>query len=86
MDLRGARAYVGAIHKLHGPEGLKGQLECIKRYIPDFGLAAPCGFGRAPERPGKLLTAAPGENPDYIEEILADHAAAVDVLREVAGN
>ena len=86
MDLRGARAYVGAIHKLHGPEGLKRQLECIKRYIPDFGLAAPCGFGRAPERPGKLLTAAPGENPDYIEEIVNDHTAAVDVLREVAGN
>ena len=84
LELRGARAYVGAIHQLHGPEGLRGQMACIKKFLPEFGLAAPCGFGRAPERPGKLLTESGGdETPDYIEAILQDHANAVEVLHEV---
>lgn len=84
MELQGARAYVGAIHKLHNPEGLKAQIKCIKKFLPEFGLAAPCGFGRAPERPGKLLTEVGGDaTTDYVEAILQDHANAVEVLHEV---
>lgn len=56
LDIGKARAFVGAIHHMHGPEGLRAQLATVKKYLPRFGLAAPCGFGRAPERPGRLLT------------------------------
>lgn len=85
LELLGARPYVGAIHHLHGAEGLAGQLRSIKKFLPEFGLAAPCGFGRAPERPGRLLTDEGDEAPpDYIEVILRDHAAAVEVLEEFA--
>src|SRR5262249_45754068 len=40
----GARVYMGAIHHLYGPEGMRPQLKTIQRYVPEFGLAAPCGF------------------------------------------
>jgi len=84
FELAGARAYVGAIHHLHGEGGLRDQITSIKKHLPEFGLAAPCGFGRAPERPGRLLTDSGNDAPpDYIQVILDDHAAAVDVLRDV---
>ena len=80
-----AKVYLGAIHHMHGASGLRGQLNSAWKYLREFGLAAPCGFGRAPERPGRLLTesgsAAP---PDYMRIILEDHLGAVKLLREVA--
>jgi hypothetical protein len=79
-----ARVYVGAIHHMHDDAGLREQLKVVRRYLPEFGLAAPCGFGRAPERPGKLL----GERqaataPAIVSQIVADHRRAVDVLCDV---
>jgi hypothetical protein len=76
-----ARVYLGAIHHMHGTAGLDGQLRVARNYLPDFGVAAPCGFGRAPERPGRLLTehgSAPP--PNYLDVILRDHVAAVEAL------
>lgn len=78
LEVGSARVYVGAIHHLH--QGLVEQLNVVRRFLPDFGLAAPCGFGRAPERPGKLLTDDGGLPPDYIEAILDEHRRAVEVL------
>jgi len=81
-----AKVYLGAIHHMHGVAGLRGQLRSARQYLPQFGLAAPCGFGRAPERPGRLLTeegaAVP---PDYLRIIVEDHLAAVELLLEVVG-
>jgi hypothetical protein len=83
LDSGDARVYVGAIHHMHG-DGMRRQLEAIRAYIPDFGLAAPCGFGRAPERPGRLLSEqGDGPPPDYIQIILDDHKKAVETLHEV---
>ena len=87
LNLRGARAYVGAIHHLHGPDGLKAQIESIKKFLPEFGLAAPCGFGRAPERPGQLLSENIGNTTeDYIREIISEHTKAVEILGDVMSN
>jgi hypothetical protein len=81
-----AKVHLGAIHHMHGASGLRSQLNLARKYLPQFGLAAPCGFGRAPERPGRLLTeaglAAP---PDYLRIILQDHLRAAELLREVTG-
>jgi len=52
-----AKVYLGAIHHMHDADGLRRQLQTVRRHLAEFGLAAPCGFGRAPERPGRLLTA-----------------------------
>jgi hypothetical protein len=45
LDVKGARIYLGAIHNM---ATLKARLDIARRYLPDFGLAAYCGFGRTP--------------------------------------
>jgi hypothetical protein len=62
LDAKGARVYLGAIHSM---ASLKQRLAVTRKFLPDFGLAAYCGFGRTP----------PGELP----QILADHRAALDI-------
>jgi hypothetical protein len=87
LEAGGARVYLGAIHHMHGAAGLFGQLVAAHRHLADFGVAAPCGFGRVPERPGRFLAEAGSEVPaDFLEIILRDHLDAVRVLREVVGN
>jgi hypothetical protein len=57
-----------------------------RRHLAEFNLAAPRGFGRAPERPGRLLTAEGGTPPpDILEIIVRDHLAAVELLHEAGG-
>ena len=55
LNFGDSRLYLGAIHHMHDGDGLKAQIDAVRAHISDFGLAAPCGFGRAPERPGELL-------------------------------
>jgi hypothetical protein len=84
LEAGGARVYLGAIHHMHAVGGLRSQLRSARRYLPRFGIAAPCGFGRVPEKPGRLLTEqGSGVPPDYLEIILRDHLDAVQQLREV---
>ena len=81
----GARVYLGAIHHMHAAaDGLRRQLRAAHKYLPQFGIAAPCGFGRVPERPGRFLTERGSEVPtDYLEIIRRDHLNAVGLLREI---
>jgi len=60
LDARGARVYLGAIHNMGT---LKARLDTARKFLPEFGLAAYCGFGRTP--------------PDEMPRILADHLAAL---------
>ncbi|OGA31606.1 MAG: hypothetical protein A3G80_10200 [Betaproteobacteria bacterium RIFCSPLOWO2_12_FULL_62_13b] len=84
LNTGGARVYIGAIHHLHGADGLRLQLEAARQFLPEFGIAAPCGFGRAPERPGGLLShKGPAGADQIMREIIDDHVAAVGVLGEV---
>jgi len=79
----GARVYMGAIHHLHGPRGIRPQLETIRKYLPSFGIGAPCGFGRSPDRPGRLITDDGSKAADPIAIILEDHRNAEGVLQQV---
>jgi hypothetical protein len=80
----GARVYLGAIHHLHDRAGLRRQLQTARHHLGEFGVAAPCGFGRAPERPGRLLTDRGSEPPpDIVDVILKDHRQAEELLHEV---
>jgi hypothetical protein len=84
LKTNGARVYMGAIHHIHDESGMRAQLRTMRKYLPDFGIAAPCGFGRAPERPGKMLGSEGNSPADaVVRKIIADHTRAVDVLREV---
>lgn len=59
---QGARVYLGAIHNM----GTFAQrLAVARRYLPEFGLGAYCGFGRLP--------------PSELPAVLADHLKAVEL-------
>ena len=84
LGVDGARVYLGAIHHIYPADGLRRQLQAARKYLPQFGIAAPCGFERVPERPGRVLTEEGSEGPtDYLGIILRDHVNAVGLLREV---
>jgi hypothetical protein len=83
LDVADARVYLGAVHHMHGAGGLSAQVATARKHLRDFGLAAPCGFGRAPERPGRLLAEAGAPPPaDPIARIVDDHQRAAALLAE----
>jgi hypothetical protein len=59
---QGARVYLGVIHHL---DGLPARIAKAKKYLPEFGLAAYCGFGRIP--------------PADLPTVLAEHLAALEL-------
>jgi hypothetical protein len=66
LDPKGARVYLGMIHSM---ATLEQRLDAARRFLPDFGLAAYCGFGRTP--------------PEQLAGILDDHLAAVEIAGPV---
>ena len=56
------RVYLGAIHNM---ATLKERVDTARKFLPDFGLAAYCGFGRTPV--------------EKIPGILQDHLAALKI-------
>ena len=62
LETRGADVYLGAIHSM---PTLRERIEVARKFLPRFGLAAYCGFGRTP--------------PDQLPQILDDHLAAVKI-------
>src|SRR5215470_255742 len=59
---RSARVYLGAIH---GMASFKERITTARKYLPEFGLGAYCGFGRLPV----------AELPN----VLADHIKAAEI-------
>jgi hypothetical protein len=64
LEPRGARVYLGLIHNM---SGFRPRLLTARKYLPDFGLAGYCGFGRMPF----------GELP----QVLADHLEAIRIAK-----
>lgn len=62
LDPQGARVYLGAIHNM---ARFKERIATARKYLPDFGLGAYCGFGRLPV--------------SELHHILNDHLAAVEI-------
>ena len=60
---RGARVYLGVVHHM---DGFKDRIAMARKFLPEFGLAAYCGFGRIP----------PAEMPAVLDEHLAAIKAA----------
>lgn len=62
LKTQGADAYLGMIHSM---PTLKARLDVARKFLPRFGLAAYCGFGRTP--------------PERLPQILDDHLAALRI-------
>jgi hypothetical protein len=63
LQPQGARVYLGAIHNM---ASFAQRVAAARKYLPDFGLGAYCGFGRMPVA--------------ELPAVLADHLKAVDFL------
>ncbi|MFM9970159.1 MAG: hypothetical protein ACKVQK_17350 [Burkholderiales bacterium] len=64
LQMGDTRIYLGMIHSMGT---LARRVEVAHSVIPDFGLAAYCGFGRTP--------------PEQLPQILGDHLKAVEILK-----
>ena len=62
LEPRGARVYLGMIHSM---DSFAQRLAAARAFLPDFGLAAYCGFGRTPA--------------EQLPQILEDHLKAVAI-------
>lgn len=62
LDPQGARVYLGAIHNM---ARFPQRIATARKFLPEFGLGAFCGFGRAPV--------------ESLPAILADHLKAVEL-------
>ena len=60
----GASVYLGMIHSM---DSFAQRLAAARAFLPEFGLAAYCGFGRTP--------------PEQLPQILKDHLEAVSLAR-----
>jgi hypothetical protein len=48
LNVGSAHIYLGLIHLHDGAEGALKRMEVAKKYLPEFGIATPCGWGRRP--------------------------------------
>jgi hypothetical protein len=64
LEPQGARVFLGAIHNMGT---FARRLAVARKFLPEFGLAAYCGFGR--------------QAASELPRVLADHLAAVELAR-----
>jgi len=62
LQPRGARVYLGVVHNMGG---FAQRVAMARKYLPDFGFAAYCGFGRTP--------------PSQMDAVLREHLKAADL-------
>jgi hypothetical protein len=62
----GARVYLGAIHNM---EGFAERIATARKFLPEFGVSAYCGFGR--------------QSPSSLPGIIDDHLKAVEIAKEI---
>lgn len=68
LDPGDARVFLGIILPIDGEAGLRRRVATASRYIPDFGVAMYCGFGRQPGVDGT--------------ETMREHAAVARAVRD----
>jgi hypothetical protein len=64
LKRRGARVYLGVIHHM---AGFDERIALARRYLPAFGMAAYCGFGRI--------------SPEQVPAVLDEHLQAVQLAK-----
>jgi len=68
LQVGDARVYLGLIHNMQDKARFCQRLALARKYLPDFGLGAPCGFGR--------------ENPETLPRLLQDHLDALELAKQ----
>jgi hypothetical protein len=63
------KIYLGVIHHMDDRADYERRISAAARYLADFGIAAPCGFGRQPQSVAGLLN---------------DHLGALALLQDAA--
>ncbi len=63
-----ARVFLGIVLPIDGEAGLRRRVATASRYIPDFGVAMYCGFGRQPGQDG---TETMREHADVVRKVRA---------------
>jgi hypothetical protein len=66
LEVGSSRIYLGLIHSMHS---FADRLAVARRYLPDFGLAGYCGFGRL--------------QPEQVGGCLDEHLQAVSIARSL---
>ena len=65
------KVYLGLIHMTDGVAGARQRMEKARRFLPQFGIATECGFGRRPS--------------DAVPGLLHLHRTLVDAEHELVG-
>ena len=65
MRPQGTRVYLGLIHSM---STFRQRVAVARKFLPEFGIAAYCGFGRIPV--------------SELQKILQDHLDALAIARE----
>ncbi len=63
----GANIYLGMVHNM---ENFETRFALARKHLPEFGVAAYCGFGR--------------RRPEDLPQVLEEHLAALDVMHRAA--
>ena len=58
-----AELYLGQVHAADGLDGTRRRIAVAERFVPEFGIAAECGFARA-------------RRPNVVKQFLETHAGA----------
>ncbi len=66
LDVGDTKIYFGTVHDLRRMDAFKRRLDLLRKYVPSFGLAAPCGFGR--------------HQPEEVPMLLQEHVKAAALL------
>jgi len=63
-----SRTYLGLIHDMNNRARFGERYALAKKYLADFGLSAPCGFGR--------------EDPRTLPALLKGHLTALEIANQ----
>jgi hypothetical protein len=67
LQARDTKIYLGVIHHMDDEAEFTRLVSAAARYLADFGIGAPCGFGRQPQS---------------VTGLLNDHLGALALLRD----
>jgi hypothetical protein len=66
LDIGDTKVYLGMVHHTDGIDDFRTRRDLARRYLPEFGIAGVCGYGRV--------------DPAELDRVLAVHAACADAL------
>jgi hypothetical protein len=66
LDIGDATVFLGMVHHTDGIEEFRRRRDLARRFLPEFGVAGVCGYGRV--------------NPDELDQVLEVHAASAAAL------